>query len=78
MSKTVAKNADEAIAFAAKAIASANRNLKLAAEYLAYAQAEGKTQRQMAEGVGKSAGWVNRLLQWQRDGLCGRYSVRQG
>ena len=41
---------------------------KLAAEYLAYAEEEGKTQRQIAEGVGKSAAWVNRLLQWRRDG----------
>jgi transposase len=66
--RTAAKNANEAIAFAAQAVASADRNLKLAAEYLAYAEAEGKTQRQMAEGVGKSAAWVNRLLQWRRDG----------
>ena len=66
--RTAAKNANEAIAFAAQAIASSDRNLKLAAEYLAYAEEEGKTQRQMAEGVGKSAAWVNRLLQWRRDG----------
>ena len=66
--RTAAKNANEAIAFAAQAIASSDRNLKLAAEYLAYAEEEGKTQRQIAEGVGKSAAWVNRLLQWRRDG----------
>ena len=66
--RTAATNANEAIAFAAQAIASSDRNLKLAAEYLAYAEEEGKTQRQMAEGVGKSAAWVNRLLQWRRDG----------
>ncbi len=29
----------------------------------------GKTQRQIAEGVGKSVAWVNRLLQWRRDGF---------
>jgi hypothetical protein len=42
-----AKNGNEAIARAAQAIASSGRNLKLAAEYLAFAEAEGKTQRQM-------------------------------
>ena len=68
MSHTAAKDANEAIARAAQAIASSDRNLKLAAEYLAFAEAAGKTQRQMAEGVGKSAAWVNRLLQWRRDG----------
>ena len=57
-----------AIRRAAKAIKTSDRNLKLAAECLAIAEAKGKTQRQMAEGVGKSVGWVNRLLQWRRDG----------
>ena len=66
--RTAATNANEAIAFVAQAIASSDRNLKVAAEYLAYAEEEGKTQRQIAEGVGKSAAWVNRLLQWRRDG----------
>jgi hypothetical protein len=61
-------NADEAIALARQAIASADRNLKMAAEFLAAAEEKGKTQRQMAEGVGKSPAWVNRLLQWRRDG----------
>jgi hypothetical protein len=68
MSTTAAANGDEAIALATKAIASADRNLKLAAEYLAFAEESGKTQRQIAKGVGKSVGWVNRLLQWRRDG----------
>jgi hypothetical protein len=63
------KDGNEAIARAAQAIASSDRNLKLAAGYLAFAEAEGKTQRQMAEGVGKSAAWVNRLLQWRRAGF---------
>jgi hypothetical protein len=59
---------NKAITRAAKAIASSDRNLKLAAEYLAFAEADGKTQRQMAKGVGKSAAWVNRLLRWHREG----------
>jgi hypothetical protein len=61
--------ANEAIALARQAIASADRNLKSAAQFLAVAEEQGKTQRQMAEGVGKSAAWVNRLLQWRRDGF---------
>jgi hypothetical protein len=37
-----------------KALSQADRNLKLAAEYLAFAEEKGKTQRQMAECAGKS------------------------
>ena len=59
--------ADEAIKLARQAIASADRNLKSAAIFLATAEAQGKTQREMAE-VGKSAAWVNGLLRWHRDG----------
>ena len=40
-----------------------------AAEALARAEKEcGATQREMAEAVGRSASWVNRLLQWSRSG----------
>lgn len=63
------KNANEAIARAAQLIAASDRNLKLAAELLASAEAAGKTQREMAKGVGKSAAWVNALLQWHRNGF---------
>ena len=62
--------ADEAIAAAAQAIAASDQNLKLAAEYLALAEKKGKSQRQIAEGVGKSVGWVNRLLKWRRGGYA--------
>jgi hypothetical protein len=44
-----------------------------AAEYLAKAQQLGATQRQSAEAIGKSAGWVNTLLKWRDAGyktLC--------
>src|SRR5262245_25729421 len=67
--KATVSDANEAIARAAAAIASSDRNLKLAAEYLAYAEEKGKTQREIADGVKKSVGWVNRLLQWRRDGF---------
>lgn len=63
-----ATNANEAIAFAREAIATSDRKLRLAAEYLAFAEEQGKTQREMAAGVGKSVAWVNRLLQWRRNG----------
>jgi hypothetical protein len=66
VSQTIAKNANEAIARAAQLIAASDRNLKLAAECLAYAQAKGKTQHQIAESVGKSVGWITRLLQFTR------------
>jgi hypothetical protein len=68
VSASGAISANEAIALARQAIVSAERNLKTAAEFLAAAEEKGKTQRQMAEGVGKSPAWVNRLLQWRRDG----------
>jgi hypothetical protein len=68
MNRAATTNPTEAIALAAKAFASADRNLRLAAEYLAFAEEKGATQRQMAEGVGKSAAWVNGLLKWRRDG----------
>lgn len=68
MSHAAATNPDEAIRLAAVAIKSGERNLKNAAELLASAAEQGKSQRQMAEGVGKSPAWVNRLLQWRRDG----------
>jgi hypothetical protein len=68
VSTGAAISADEAIKLARVAIASADRNRKSAAQFLAVAEEQGKTQRQMAEGVGKSPAWVNRLLQWRRDG----------
>ncbi len=43
-------------------------SLRDAAEYLADAQALGVSQRQLADGVGKSAAWVNALLKWRQHG----------
>jgi hypothetical protein len=53
---------------AKSAIESGEASLHDAAEYIASAQAHGATQRQIAEHLGKSAAWVNRLLQWREDG----------
>jgi hypothetical protein len=41
---------------------------RAATEDMAAAKAKGATQRQIAESVGKSAAWVNRLLRWRRSG----------
>ena len=54
----------------AKAALDAGENsLREAAEALALAQQDfDATQREIAKAVGRSAGWVNRLLKWQRSG----------
>jgi transposase len=59
---------DELLSRATRSIHSGESSLRAAAEDLAAAQAQGATQRQIAEAVGKSAGWVNRLLQWRETG----------
>jgi len=56
---------------AKRAIAAGESSLKKAAECIAKAQAQGATQRQIAEGVGKSAAWVNQLLKWRSHGYEG-------
>ena len=47
---------------------SGETSLHAAAEDIAAAQERGATQRQIAEAVGKSAAWVNRLLKWRGSG----------
>jgi hypothetical protein len=42
--------------------------LRAAAEDIAAAYEQGATQREVAEAVGKSAAWVNRLLSWRKGG----------
>jgi hypothetical protein len=42
--------------------------LRTAAEWLAKAEQRGVKQRQMADAVGKSVGWVNGLLKWRKSG----------
>ena len=53
---------------AKRAIESGDTSMRAAAEDIAAAQKQGATQRQIAEAVGKSVGWVNRLLQWRSGG----------
>jgi len=49
-------------------ISAGQEQLQLAAEHIAAARDRGATQRQIAAEVGKSAAWVNRLLQWRESG----------
>ena len=54
---------------AKRAIVSGEGHFRAAAEDIAAAQLQGATQRQIAEAIGKSAGWVNRLLKWRQGGF---------
>jgi hypothetical protein len=58
----------ELLSRAKQAIESGETSLHAAAEDMAAAQEQGATQRQIAEAVGKSAAWVNRLLKWRQSG----------
>jgi hypothetical protein len=54
------------------AIAAGDQSLHDAAEALALAREDFKaSQREIADAVGKSVAWVNRLLQWRRQGFVG-------
>jgi hypothetical protein len=53
---------------AKNAIQAGEKSLRSAAEDIAAAQAKGATQREIAAAVGKSLGWVNRLLKWRSEG----------
>jgi hypothetical protein len=53
---------------AKNAIQQGEKSLRAAAEDIATAQAQGATQREIAQAVGKSLGWVNGLLQWRVEG----------
>jgi hypothetical protein len=51
------------------AVDAGESSLREAADALALAQQDFKaTQREIAEAVGRSLGWVNRLLKWRRSG----------
>ena len=59
----------ELLSRAKAAIEAGESSVRDAAEALALAQNEfNATQREMAEAVGRSASWVNRLLKWRRSG----------
>jgi hypothetical protein len=54
------------------AIAAGDQSFHDAAEALALAREDFKaSQREIADAVGKSVAWVNRLLQWRRQGFVG-------
>src|ERR1700724_3668348 len=62
----------ELLSRAKMAIEDGERSLRDAAEVLALAQKDfDATQREIAAAVGKSVAWVNRLLQWQKEGCLG-------
>jgi hypothetical protein len=52
-------------------IESCETSLRAAAEDIARAYEQGATQREVAQGVGKSPAWVNRLLRWRSSGYEG-------
>src|SRR4051794_376794 len=57
---------------AKSSIEGGDKSLHEAAEALALARDDFKaSQREIADAVGKSVGWVNRLLQWRREGFVG-------
>jgi len=58
----------ELLSRARHAIEAGENSLHDAAEDIAAAREQGATQRQIAEAVGKSAAWVNRLLKWRQSG----------
>jgi hypothetical protein len=58
----------ELLSRARSAIQSSENSLRSAAEDIASAQEQGATQRQVAQEVGKSPAWVNRLLKWRQSG----------
>jgi hypothetical protein len=58
----------ELLSRAKHAIEAGETSLRAAADDIAAAQEQGATQRQIAEAVGKSAAWVNRLLKWRESG----------
>jgi hypothetical protein len=58
----------ELLTRARQSIESGVSSFRAAAEYLADAQGLGVSQRQLADGVGKSGGWVNALLKWREHG----------
>jgi hypothetical protein len=55
----------------AKADENANRHYRAAAEYIAKAQENLASQREIAKAIGKCASWVNQLLSWRDKGFNG-------
>jgi len=57
------------ISQARRHIAAGEQSHRAAADCLAEAHTRGASQRDIADGVGKSVGWVNQLLQWRASGF---------
>ena len=53
---------------ARREVALGDKQFRHAAEHMGSAEDKGASQRQIAAAVGKSVGWVNRILQWRRSG----------
>jgi hypothetical protein len=67
-----ATNKADLLRRAKDAIEVGDQSLHEAAEALALAQQDFKaSQREIADAVGKSVAWVNRLLKWQKQGCVG-------
>lgn len=62
---------EELLSRAKRSIDSCEKPLREAAEDISRAYEQGATQREIADGVGKSAAWVNRLLKWRSSGYEG-------
>ncbi len=59
------------LAEAKQLIQSGEKSLRAAVENMAAAHSRGASQRQIADAVGRSPGWVNQLLQWRQGGYVG-------
>jgi hypothetical protein len=66
--KLTEPNVTELLEEAKRDIDDGEVRLRAAAEKMAAARKQGASQRQIAQGVGKSAPWVNRLLKWHDGG----------
>jgi hypothetical protein len=53
---------------ARREVALGDKQFRQAAQHMASAEEKGASQRQIAKAVGRSVGWVNRILQWKRAG----------
>jgi len=56
---------------AREAISKGEHHFREAAEHIAYAHAQGASQREIGKTIEKSVGWVNTLLRWREKGYAG-------
>jgi hypothetical protein len=71
MTTTMNEATDELIKKIKAAIASSTRSMRDAANDLHTLLCQGMTQREIADAVGKSVGWVNAIHMWQIGGCKG-------